>query len=252
MVTVNTQVPLDPEAIVPVDPVPRHAVVVVSGGLDSITLAEWLMLQGAVLTLVSVDYGQRHRTELRYARQAAARLRASHYVIEMPALGDVLGGSALTDRAVAVPDGHYTDESMRDTVVPNRNAIILDIAVAVAIAVGADAVAYGAHAGDHTIYPDCRAEFLEAYRRMVAVANEGFLNPEFQLLAPFIRASKADIVALAHRLNVPLEATWSCYRGGDRHCGRCGTCTERREAFAVAGVADPTTYAEHAECGGAS
>jgi 7-cyano-7-deazaguanine synthase len=246
----SNAVPLNPGPFPPIDPVPRHAVAIVSGGLDSITLAEWLKVQGAALTFVSFDYGQRHLTELRYARQTASRLRVALHVIELPALGNLLDGSALTDRSVEVPDGRYTDESMRDTVVPNRNAIMLDVAVAVAISLGADAVAYGAHAGDHAIYPDCRPEFVEAYRRMVAIANEGFLPCRFQVLAPFIRASKADIVTLAHRLNVPLGATWSCYRGGDVHCGTCGTCTERREAFGVAGVPDPTTYAEPADGGG--
>jgi 7-cyano-7-deazaguanine synthase len=132
---------------------------------------------------------------------------------------------------------------MRATVVPNRNAIMLDVAVARAVAVGAGAVAFGAHAGDHPIHPDCRPAFMQAYQQMALLANEGFTPPGFAVLAPFLAASKADIVTLGDRLGVPFADTWSCYRGGETHCGTCGTCVERREAFVMAGVADPTGYA---------
>jgi 7-cyano-7-deazaguanine synthase len=226
---------------------PRHAVVVASGGIDSTTLAYWLAAQGAALTLISYDYGQRHSVELDFAAAVARALRAPHHVVDLSDLGSVLTGSALTEEAVGVPDGHYTAASMRATVVPNRNAIMLDVAVGAAIAAGADAVAYGAHAGDHAIYPDCRAEFLDAYARMAAVGNAGFLPDGFQVLAPLMAMSKADIVAVADELAVPLADTWSCYRGGRRHCGTCGTCVERREAFVLAGVPDPTRYARMEE-----
>jgi 7-cyano-7-deazaguanine synthase len=226
-------------------PRPRagHAVVIISGGLDSTVLAYWLASHGTRLALLSIDYRQRHRIELEYARATAVQLGMSHQVADLSGLAALLGGSALTDSAVEVPDGHYTDASMRATVVPNRNAIMLDVAVAAAISCGADAVAYGAHAGDHAIYPDCRPEFFEAYQALAASANEGFLPPGFEVIAPFLGLSKADIVSLGAEIGVPFAATWSCYRGLDLHCGMCGTCVERREAFAVANVDDPTVYA---------
>ncbi|RKN03363.1 7-cyano-7-deazaguanine synthase QueC [Streptomyces radicis] len=222
---------------------PRHAVVIASGGLDSTTVAFLLASQGVQVSLLSVDYGQRHRKELDCARRIAGHLGAWHEVVDLTGLGRLLAGSALTDVAVKVPDGHYTAASMRATVVPNRNAILLSIAAGTAIAVGADAVAFGAHAGDHAIYPDCRPEFFEQFAAAIRTGNAGFLPDGFQLLAPFLTVSKADIVEAAAKLGVPFELTWSCYRGDAVHCGTCGTCVERREAFTVAGVADPTVYA---------
>jgi 7-cyano-7-deazaguanine synthase len=151
-------------------PAPNHAVVVFSGGLDSTTLAYWLASQGARLTLLSVDYGQRHGKELLYAARTAAALGAVHHVADLRPAASLLGGSALTSAAVPVPDGHYTDESMRATVVPNRNALLLDLATGLAISTGAEAVAYGAHAGDHAVYPDCRPEFVAAYQQMASTS----------------------------------------------------------------------------------
>ncbi|MFE6049882.1 7-cyano-7-deazaguanine synthase QueC [Kitasatospora sp. NPDC056446] len=221
----------------------QHAVVIASGGLDSTTVAYLLADRGSRLTLLSFDYGQRHRKELDFARQAAGRLNARHEVVELSGLGRLLSGSALTDPSIEVPGGHYTAESMRSTVVPNRNAIMLSVAVGVAVATGADAVAFGAHSGDHTVYPDCRAEFFDVFGEVARVGNEGFIAEGFQLLAPFIDQTKADIVRVAEQVGVPFVDTWSCYRGGELHCGTCGTCTERIEAFVLAEVEDPTDYA---------
>ncbi|MEV7775927.1 7-cyano-7-deazaguanine synthase QueC [Kitasatospora sp. NPDC086791] len=223
--------------------VPRHAAVIFSGGLDSSTAAYQLAADGTRLTLLSIDYGQQHRTELDHAVTIAAQLEARHHVVDLRSLGALLEGSALTDRNVDVPDGHYAHETMRSTVVPHRNALLLDIAVSVALSEGATAVVFGAHAGDHPIYPDCRPQFLAAFQQMVAVANEGHLPPGFAVFAPFLHLTKADIVRIGAGLGVPFELTWSCYRGGTVHCGTCGTCVERREAFCLAGVADPTEYA---------
>lgn len=228
---------------VPAEAMPEHVVLILSGGLDSTVLGYRLRARGSRLTMLSFDYGQRHRRELEYARRTAVKLTGNHRVIDLSAISGLLAGSSLTDAAVDVPDGHYTDLSMRITVVPNRNAIMLDVAVAQAVAVKAGAVAFGAHAGDHPIYPDCRPVFLNAYRRMVLLANEGFLAPQFTVLAPFIGLSKADVVIIGVDLGVPFADTWSCYKGGEMHCGKCGTCVERREAFQVAGVTDPTEYA---------
>lgn len=226
-----------------IDRHPRHAVVIASGGLDSTVLAYWLHARGTELSLVSFDYGQRHRVELRYAAATASALATPHEVVDLSALGRVLHGSALTDSGVEVPDGHYTDASMRATVVPNRNAIMLDIAVALAVVTQADAVAFGAHAGDHPIYPDCREPFATSFAHTASIANEGHLPSDFQVVAPFLASTKTDIVRLGAHLGVPFEQTWSCYRGGAQQCGTCGTCTERREAFHEADVTDPTTYA---------
>ena len=221
----------------------RTCVTVVSGGLDSAVLAHELRADGWALRLLSFDYGQRHAKELDHARKLAVALGAPHGVVDLRSTGVLLAGSALTDAGVAVPEGHYTDESMRATVVANRNAIFVQIAVGVAVAEGAEAVAVGIHAGDHPIYPDCRPAFVEAAEQLALVANEGFLADGFRLLAPFLHRSKADIVRRGAELGVAFADTWSCYAGGERHCGRCGTCVERREAFALAGVPDPTEYA---------
>jgi 7-cyano-7-deazaguanine synthase len=220
----------------------RRVIAVVSGGLDSTTMAYWLRAQGYAIAAISFDYGQRHRRELAFAEQMAADLDASWTLIDLHAAGltSILSGSALTDDSVTVPDGHYADESMKITVVPNRNAIMLSIASALAVTREAGAVAFGAHTGDHFIYPDCRPEFVRAFERMVNVAVEGLASIE--ILAPFLSMTKADIVKLGDELRVPFERTWSCYKGGALHCGICGTCFERREAFALAHVADPTPY----------
>lgn len=220
----------------------RRVVAVVSGGLDSTTMAYSLRAQGYALNAISFDYGQRHRKELEFAERMAADLDAPWTLIDLHAAGltSVLSGSALTDESVAIPDGHYADESMRITVVPNRNAIMLSIACALAVTREAGAVAFGAHTGDHFIYPDCRPEFVRAFESMVNLAVEGLASIE--IITPFLAMTKADIVRLGSELNVPFERTWSCYKGGAMHCGTCGTCFERREAFAQARVTDPTDY----------
>jgi 7-cyano-7-deazaguanine synthase len=227
--------------IPPVPPV--SAVVLASGGLDSTTLVYHLWDQGVSVRMLSVDYGQLHRRELEYAREAAGSLGLDHDVVDLRQVGVLLRGSALTDPAVPVPDGHYEHESMRATVVPNRNALMLDLAVAVAVTTRSEAVAFAAHGGDHAVYPDCRAEFVAAFAASARTANEGFLPDGFEVLAPFLRCDKAEIVRIGALLGVPFERTWSCYKGGLEHCGTCGTCTERREAFLLAGVPDPTSYA---------
>lgn len=217
------------------------ALVVCSGGLDSVTLAYKIAAEKRLGRLLSFDYGQRHRKELGFAAEAAKALGVAHEVIDISAVGARLSGSALTDTA-EVPDGHYAEASMRITVVPNRNAIMMTIACGLAAGAGLDAVALAMHGGDHFIYPDCRPGFIDAFRTMQARALEGMW--QVALEAPFLHVDKAGIVAEGHRLGVPFADTWSCYKGGAVHCGRCGTCVERREAFHVAGVDDPTEYAD--------
>ena len=221
----------------------KRAVAIVSGGMDSVTLAYLLDSQGYELHVLAVDYGQRHRKEISHARRCAERLGASFDVADISRVGRLLSGSALTDD-VEVPHGHYAAENMAVTVVPNRNAIMLSIAYGVAVAREAGLVACAMHAGDHYVYPDCRPGFVEAFDAMQRQAVEGFGDPDLRLYAPFIHKTKAEIVEVGAPLGVPYEDTWSCYEGGDLHCGLCGTCVERREAFDLAGVPDPTVYAE--------
>ena len=217
------------------------AIAIVSGGMDSVTLAYLLAGQGHTLHLLSFDYGQRHVKELEFAAKCAADLGAKHDVIDLSVLTPFLSGSALTDD-IDVPEGHYAAPNMRLTVVPNRNAIMLAIAYAVAVAEGAGMVATGVHAGDHPIYPDCRPEFIEAFNQMERHATDGHAADGLHLYAPFVHMTKAEIVALGAALFVPYADTWSCYKGGSAHCGVCGTCVERREAFQLSGVTDPTIY----------
>jgi len=213
--------------------------VVCSGGLDSVSLAYRIAAEHQLTTLLSFDYGQRHRKELDAARACAERLSVPHQIIDIRTIGASLTGSALTDD-VDVPDGHYAEETMKITVVPNRNAIMLAIAFGVAATQKADAVALAVHGGDHFIYPDCRPGFIDAFQTMQNHALDGYAD--IKLLAPYVHASKADIVTDGAKYGTPFAATWSCYKGNEHHCGRCGTCVERREAFHLAGIDDPTFY----------
>ncbi|MFT7057519.1 MAG: 7-cyano-7-deazaguanine synthase [Pseudorhodobacter sp.] len=214
-------------------------IVICSGGLDSVSLAHMVAQEQVLTRLVSFDYGQRHLKELDYAAACAARLDVPHDIIDLRSIGAALTGSALTDD-IAVPDGHYAEESMRITVVPNRNAIMLAVAFGVAAARGDQAVATAVHGGDHFIYPDCRPAFTQAFELMQKAALDGYAD--VSLYTPFVHRTKADIVTEGARFNTPFAQTWSCYKGQTHHCGRCGTCVERREAFHLAGVADPTVY----------
>lgn len=214
-------------------------IVVCSGGLDSVSLAHKIAAEQQLIGLVSFDYGQRHRKELDFAARCAARLAVPHHIVDTAAIGGHLSGSALTDN-IEVPDGHYAEETMKATGVPNRNAIMLAIAFGLAAAQKADAVAVAVHGGDHFIYPDCRPGFIDAFQRMQNEALEGYAS--VRLLAPYVNVSKAAIVADGVKHGTPFAETWSCYKGGRLHCGRCGTCVERREAFHLAGVPDPTEY----------
>lgn len=219
----------------------KKAVVLCSGGIDSVTLAWKVAAAGALDRLVSFDYGQRHSKEIERAALVAERLGVRHDVVNIRELARFLTSSALIAGGdTAVPDGHYAQDNMKATVVPNRNAIMLSIAFGIAAGAKADAVGIAVHAGDHFIYPDCRPAFVEAFRAMQACALEDMW--EVELYAPFTGTDKAGIVREGTALGVPYEITWSCYKGGDRHCGRCGTCVERREAFHLADVPDPTDY----------
>lgn len=217
-------------------------VIVYSGGLDSTVLLYHLLAAGDSVSTLAVNYGQRHSKELMRAKQITSELGIEHREIDLTSVNELLGGSSLTDKTISIPHGHYEEDNMKSTVVPNRNMILLSLATAWAVSKKADSVSYAAHSGDHAIYPDCRNEFAEALDKAIRLADwqEVYLN------RPFVDLTKADIVKLGSELNVPFEQTWSCYEGQEVHCGRCGTCIERREAFHLAGVEDPTEYSPEA------
>lgn len=212
------------------------AIVLLSGGLDSTTLLRYVQWLGYSPVALSVNYGQRHRKELDAAKVVCQRLGIIQHIITLPAMP--FKGSALTGDG-EVPHGYYTDETMKATVVPNRNMTFLALSLAMGIGRKAKAVFYAAHEGDHSIYPDTRPAFVQAMQNVARLCD--YDPPE--LLVPFMHLDKTAIVRIAQRLRAPLELTWSCYEGGDLHCGKCGTCVERSEAFERAGVDDPTDYA---------
>ena len=225
-------------------------IAVISGGMDSAALL-WglvrgdivndttdLMAQMGLVEAVSFYYGQRHRNEIRYAAGQCHELGVKHTIVDISDAGLHLSGSALTDPSIPVPHGHYEEESMKQTVVPNRNAIMMNIAAGIALARGHLAIATAVHAGDHAIYPDCRPKFVSALQKMIRIATD---VPTFSVLAPFVNISKTDIV-LNYGAQVDYSMTWSCYEGGEQHCGKCGTCVERIESFTDSNTEDPTEY----------
>jgi 7-cyano-7-deazaguanine synthase len=201
--------------------------VVLSGGLDSTTLAYDLEVKGWRVSAVSFDYGQTHgQQEIACAQRHAMARQWSHEVVDLSKLGTLLQ-SSLTGHA-DVPEGHYADENMKATIVPNRNAIMLSIATGIAVSHGIPYVATAVHAGDHPIYPDCRGDFITALSEAFRLGNA----PKFTgIMAPFINRDKNWIAQRAVDLTININGTYSCYKGGSKHCGRCGTCVERMEAI---------------------
>jgi 7-cyano-7-deazaguanine synthase len=216
----------------------KKAVIIYSGGMDSTVLLYQLLAEGFEVKALSFDYGQRHIRETLAARAICELVKVPHEVVDLSALAKLLPGSSQTDESVPVPEGHYAAENMKLTVVPNRNMIMLSVACAHALAMEYGWVAFGAHAGDHTIYPDCRPEFVHAMNKTMSKADW----KQVSIVAPFIFMDKGDIAKRGHELCVPFELTWTCYKGEHKHCGKCGACQERKEAFQKFRIMDPTDY----------
>lgn len=215
-----------------------EAVLIYSGGLDSTTGLYWLRNEGYDVRCLSINYGQRHRKELEHAKAFCDELGIEHRVADLTAVREFLKGSSQTDDSVSVPEGHYEEETMKATVVPNRNMVMLAVATGWAVQIKSNAVAYCAHASDFSIYPDCRPVFADALNKAIGLCDWH----KVELLYPFINKTKAEVIKIGHELEVPFEKTWSCYQGKEQHCGKCGTCVERAHSFEIAGVLDPTDY----------
>ncbi|HSE84336.1 MAG TPA: 7-cyano-7-deazaguanine synthase QueC [Thermodesulfobacteriota bacterium] len=220
----------------------KKAVIIVSGGVDSSTLLYKAVRENYEIYALTFIYGQKHSKEIESARGICDGLNISHKVIDLSALSEVLSGSALTDSNVDIPEVpadslHY--ETLKATIVPNRNSIFLSIAIGYAVSIGANHVFFGAHHSDRGVYPDCRREFVQAFENAERLAND---NPGLIIMAPFVDMNKSQIVKLGVELGVPYKETWSCYKGGKIHCGVCSSCRERKRAFQETEVPDPTEY----------
>lgn len=212
-------------------------VVIYSGGMDSFTVLNKAMQQGYDVHAVSFNYGQRHSKELLYAQKVCEQHHIEHKIVDISSINQLIGGSALTDD-IEVPQGHYEEESMKTTVVPNRNMIMLSMAVGYAVSIDAEAVYFGAHSGDHAIYPDCRTEFVDAMNEVCKIAN----YQAVEVRAPYLASSKIDILKEGLEMGLDYANTWTCYNGQEKACGKCGACQERLEAFSDNGVQDPIAY----------
>lgn len=215
----------------------KKAVVIYSGGMDSFTVLHKARLENDWLAAISFNYGQRHAKELDVARKVCMKVGIQHHVVDLASIKPLLAGSALTDD-IPVPEGHYEEASMQQTVVPNRNMIMLSIAIGYAVSVNAESVYFGAHSGDHAIYPDCRTEFVDAMNAVSQLANYQSVS----VVAPYLHKNKIDILSDGLSMGLDYTDTWTCYNGRARACGKCGACQERLEAFAKNNVTDPLVY----------
>ncbi|MDN4501010.1 7-cyano-7-deazaguanine synthase QueC [Alteromonadaceae bacterium BrNp21-10] len=215
----------------------QKVVVIYSGGMDSFTVLNKALQQNEEVYALSFDYGQKHKKELDYASRVCSKLNISHKVVDISAISFLLAGSALTDN-IPMPEGHYEAENMKQTVVPNRNMILLSLAVGYAVSLEASKVYYGAHGGDHAIYPDCRPLFVEKMNDVCAIAN----YEAVEIVTPYLMQSKSEILAEGLAMHLDYADTWTCYNGREKACGKCGACQERLEAFASKQLVDPCLY----------
>jgi 7-cyano-7-deazaguanine synthase len=220
--------------------VKKKVVVLVSGGMDSVAALYLAQRDYEVVGALSFDYGSKHNhKEIPMAEYHCVRLGIPHVTIRLDFI-DKLFKSALLQSGGEIPEGHYEELSMKQTVVPFRNGIMLAIAGGFAESHDAEGLVIAAHSGDHAIYPDCREDFMKAMGDALKFGT----YVQVELLRPFIRNTKAEIARYGAKLGVDFSKTWSCYKGGEVHCGVCGTCVERREAFLLSGLEDPTLYAQ--------
>lgn len=214
----------------------KDSVIIVSGGMDSVTLL--YDKKERIALAVTFNYGSNHNArEIAFARLHCDRLGIEHIVIDLDFMSRYFK-SSLLEGADAIPEGHYADDNMKSTVVPFRNGIMLAIAAGIAESNGLKYLMIANHSGDHTIYPDCRPEFIKA----MSEATRFGTYPGIEIIAPYTNITKGDIARRGKSLGINYSETWSCYKGGNKHCGRCGTCVERKEALLDAGIDDPTEY----------
>lgn len=214
----------------------KENLIILSGGMDSVTMLH--EYKDKIALAVTFDYGSNHaKREIEMASLNCQELSIEHIIIPLAFIGQYFKSSLLQGPEV-IPEGHYAAENMRSTVVPFRNGIMLSIAAGLAESRGLKRVMIANHAGDHTIYPDCRAEFIDA---MSDAISEGTYEG-VEIIAPYTKISKTDIAGIGKRIGVDYSKTYSCYKGREKHCGKCGTCVERKEALQEAGILDPTTY----------
>lgn len=215
-------------------------VIIYSGGMDStVGLFKAVDQYGSKnVTALTFNYNSKHNEiEGKMAKINCKKLGVDHRVIDLSSIADHLDSHLLKDGG-EIPEGHYAEETMKKTVVPFRNGIMLSVACGIAESIGATRVIIGNHAGDHAVYPDCRATFISSMSEAMAYGTYNNVN----IISPFCHLLKEDIAKIGERLGVDWTETWSCYKGGETQCGRCSTCFERREAFYNASVEDPTKY----------
>ena len=217
----------------------NKVVVVFSGGMDSYTVLHKAVKEGFEVLPLTFNYGQKHNKEIEYAEHACIALGVVPKVVDITAINQLLAGSSLTSD-IEMPEGHYADDNMKSTVVPNRNMILLSLAVGYAVSNDAHKVFYGAHSGDHEIYPDCRPEFVEKMNSVCAIAN---YDP-VEIVTPYLALNKTDILREGLAMGLDYGRTWTCYNGREKACGKCGSCVERLEAFSENQMSDPLDYEE--------
>ncbi|KZN12369.1 7-cyano-7-deazaguanine synthase QueC [Marinomonas sp. TW1] len=215
----------------------EKAVVVYSGGMDSFTVLNTAIKQGLEVYAISFNYGQKHNKELEVAAQVCQSLAIPHKIVDITAINSLMANSSLTS-GEDIPEGHYESDSMKSTVVPNRNMVLLSMAIAYAVSLEAGKVYYGAHSGDHHIYPDCRPEFVDAMNAVAKIANYQAVD----IVTPFLQSSKGEILKAGLDMGLNYGNTWTCYNGREKSCGKCGACHERLEAFTEQGQTDPLEY----------
>ena len=216
---------------------PNKVVVIYSGGMDSFTVLHKAVQAGHDVYALSFNYGQRHVKELQCAAAVCQQLGIKHKIVDISAINQLLAGSSLTDN-IDIPEGHYAADNMKSTVVPNRNMILLSLAVGYAVSIGANQVYYGAHSGDHFIYPDCRPEFVQKMHDVCQIAN----YEPIDIISPYLSQTKIEILADGLAMGLDYSQTWTCYNGREKACGKCGSCQERLEAFALNNTTDPLPY----------